>query len=308
MDPIYANLPIKFRPGTQADTEAVFNVFYNSLADLDRRQGSATEAELQEPGRKERWWDTWRPIFEHLAQTAERFWVAEREGLPVGYARSILRGGSRELTEFFVQPGEQSAGLGGELLKRAFPADGAGHRSILATVDTRALALYLKQGVYPRSPVYTFYRAPQPRAFVSDLAIQLMDEIPQAQAWIDALDDQIVGYRRAEDHAWLRSQRRGFFYLRGGRPAGYAYAGWWSGPAAVLEAGDLPAVTAHLETEANRQGVEEFGLDVPLVNAAAVDALLRRGFKIGTFQVLLMTDQEGIRLKNYIISSPEFFL
>ena len=76
---------------------------------------------------------------------ATRWWFAEDEatGEAIGYARSILRDGVRELTEFFVLPEAQGAGVGRGLLARAFPADGARHRAIVATMDPRAIARYL---------------------------------------------------------------------------------------------------------------------------------------------------------------------
>jgi hypothetical protein len=33
-----------------------------------------------------------RPLYDHLAKTADQFWVAESGDKPVGYARSIHRG------------------------------------------------------------------------------------------------------------------------------------------------------------------------------------------------------------------------
>src|SRR3712207_7374197 len=46
-------------------------------------------------------WELRRPLFEHLAATCEGWWLAEddRSGELLGYARAILRDGTRELTE-----------------------------------------------------------------------------------------------------------------------------------------------------------------------------------------------------------------
>src|SRR6185295_12550360 len=110
-----------------------------------------------------------RPLFEHLARSAEEFWIAEEAGDAIGYARSILRDNALELTEFFVLPGRQSAGVGRELLARAFPKDDVAHRSIIATTDARAQGRYLRAGVYPRFPIYYFGAPPRPVAEPSDL-------------------------------------------------------------------------------------------------------------------------------------------
>ena len=94
----------------------------------------------------------------HAAETADKWWVAEEDGRVVGYARSTLRDGIRQLTEFFVRPGAQSAGIGRGLLEQVFPAEGARGRILLATQDPRALARYLKAGLLARFPVYHFGR------------------------------------------------------------------------------------------------------------------------------------------------------
>ncbi|MFM8323093.1 MAG: GNAT family N-acetyltransferase, partial [Chloroflexota bacterium] len=152
-------MPIQYRPGTAADSHAAFLVFQVALLDLGRRKGFMAITGGENPTNLENLWQTRRPLYEHLARSAERFWLAEEAGQVVGYARSILRDGVLELSEFFVVPTCQTAGVGRELLARAFPADlPAKHRVVVATTDTPALARYLKSGVYARFPTYTFYR------------------------------------------------------------------------------------------------------------------------------------------------------
>jgi GNAT superfamily N-acetyltransferase len=139
-----------FRRGTLADSYAVYTVFVRSIEDFTRRMNMRVD---EDSGPLEVWWERRRPLFEHLASTADQFWIAEEAGEPIGYARSILRDGTRELTEFFVLPASQSAGVGRELLSRAFPAQDARHRSIIATTDARAVGRYLRAGVYSRFPI-----------------------------------------------------------------------------------------------------------------------------------------------------------
>ena len=71
--------PLTFRPGTVADSYAVFRVFEETLADLNQRFGSTTPTSWQDPTALERMWAERRPLYEHLAQTAELFWVAEQD-------------------------------------------------------------------------------------------------------------------------------------------------------------------------------------------------------------------------------------
>ncbi len=66
-------------------------------------------------------WERRKSMFEFLARTSPHFWVAERDGEIIGHARSIEHDGLLELTEYFVLPGQQSGGLGRQLLAYAFP-------------------------------------------------------------------------------------------------------------------------------------------------------------------------------------------
>jgi GNAT superfamily N-acetyltransferase len=299
---------ITYRPATLADSHAAFEIFQRSILDLSQRLNVMAVTGGQDSVVLDNLWEERRPLYEHLARTAEHFWLAEAEGQPVGYARSILRSGVRELTEFFVQPGQQSAGVGRELLARAFPAEGARHRLVNATIDQRAQARYLKAGVYPRFPIYYFSRPPEAVDWSGDLGAEPLAAEAEALALLRAIDETVLGHARDEDHRWLLANRSGFVYRRGGRPVGYGYVGFRSGPFALLEARDFSAVLAHAETEAGRQGQARFGVEVPMVNRAAVDHLLERGCEIDSFFSLLMTDTPFGQFENYLLTSPPFFL
>ncbi|MBL8055975.1 MAG: GNAT family N-acetyltransferase [Anaerolineales bacterium] len=301
-------MPITYRPAGLADSRAVFEIFQRSILDLGQRLNVMAVTGGQDEAVLAGLWEERRSLYEHLARTAEHFWLAEADGQPVGFARSIRRDGVRELTEFFVLPGQQSAGVGRELLERAFPAEGVRHRLINATTDQRAQARYLKAGVYPRFPVYYFARAPEAAGGPGDLEVEPLAAGAEALAVLRAIDGAVLGHTRDADHAWLLTDRAGFLYRRGGRPVGYGYVGFRSGPFALLETRDFPAVLTQAETEAARQGHERFGVEVPMLNRAAVGHLLRRGFEFDAFFTLLMTDAPFGQFENYLLTSPPFFL
>jgi GNAT superfamily N-acetyltransferase len=294
-----------YRPGTLADSGAVEDIRIHSLADLtgrrDPRSPWADPAFLS--ARLERY----RPLHEHLARTAERFWVAEREGQLIGYASATLRAGIRELTDFFVAPAYQSAGIGRELLARTFPADGARYRVILASRDLRAQTLYLQSGVYPRFSFTGFTRRPEPVSVASDLMIRPVTASPDTLAAIAAIDKALLDVRRDEDHVFLLHDRQGYLYYRGTAMVGYGYTGHAQGPFALLEASDFPAVLAHAESEAARRGADECYLAVPLINTAAVTYLLSRRYQLNDNYFQFMSDQPFGRFENYIQLSPEMF-
>lgn len=80
-----------FRPGTLDDTRVVFDVAARTLADLDRRAGVPdADNHWIDPAFVAGFWEGSRPRFEHLARTAEQFWIAEADGQIIGYARATL--------------------------------------------------------------------------------------------------------------------------------------------------------------------------------------------------------------------------
>jgi ribosomal protein S18 acetylase RimI-like enzyme len=253
-------------------------------------------------------WTRRRPLFEHLARTAAYFWVAEQDGSVIGYARSIARDGVLELTEFFVRPGHQSAGVGRELLAHAFPSDDARHRVIVATTDARALGRYLRAGVYPRFPIYYLGRAPETVSVPTDLEITPITDAAGALPVLARLDRAILGHSRHADHAWLLEVAQGYLYRRAGQPAGYGYVGHNYGPFALLEMADFPAVLAHAENQAQARGADRVGFEVPLVNQAAVDYLIGRGYRLDGFFAFFMSNVPLGRFENYICTSPPFFI
>lgn len=301
--------PITFRPGTPADSYTVFTIFEHSLADLVQRFGSIEPTSAADPQALQRMWEERRSLYEHLAHTCEHFWLAEREGEALGFARSVLRDGLLQLTEMFVLPGVQSGGIGRELMGRVFPkGEGILHRSIIASSDTRAQALYLKAGVYPRCPLYYFGRFPEQVSFRSDLAFKPIQVSPSTIAILAEIDKAVLGFTRDVDHGWFVSDREGFFYYRDGHPVGYGYLGVRNGPFALFDANDFPAVLAHAESQAADRGRQEFGVELPMVNTVAVDYLLDRGFRMDVFLALVMNDDPVAQFENYIVTSPPFFL
>jgi len=293
-----------FRRGTLDDSYTVYRIFERSLEDFSRRTNVQADQTAGDPEA----WERRRPLYEHLARTADQFWIAEEAGQPIGYARSILRDATRELTEFFVLPASQSAGVGRELLARAFPAAGANHRSIIATFDSRALGRYLRAGVYPHFPIYFFRRTPEVAPEPTDLTIEAFSQAEQVMSELQAIDREILGYARDVDHAWLSQTRQGYLYRRDGHVVGYGYVGSNNSPFALLDAADYPAVLAHAEAQAAARADEETGFEVPLINRHAVDYLLRRGYRMDSFFAFHMCDESIGKLENYIVTSPPFFM
>lgn len=308
-------MTIKYRQAGLEDTYSSFLIFRQALEDLSVRLNVQAITAANDPDIMVNLWERRRPHFEHIARTSEHNWLAEKDGQPVGYARSILRDGVLQLTEFFVVPGAQSAGVGRELLTRALPPSSTYRRVILASVDMRAQARYLKAGVSPLFPVYYFSHLPQQPPINSDLTFEPVAASPTSVETIGAIDKAILGYRRDVDHEWLLGYRQGYLYRRNDQPVGYGYVpkgdNTSGGPFVLLDQADFPAVLAHAENEAHkRDASKEYGFEVPMINRTAAEYLLSRHYEIDSFFEFFMTDapERFGGLANAIITSPPFFL
>lgn len=298
----------RYRRGTPADTRACFDIFEVTVDDLGRRTGGGANATSGDPNA----FEIRRPMFEHLAATADEWWVGEEDatGRAVGYARSIVRDGVRELTEFFVLPDAQSAGVGRGLLERAFPAEGARHRAIVATIDPRAIARYLRAGLDARVPMIGLEGTPRDEHLPADLARQPIDPEDPPLEELAEVDRHVLGFRRDEDHRWLASQRPGVVYRRDGSLVAYGYQParpLWGGPYAALESADLPVIIADAEAAAAAAGHATVSFDVALTARPALDHLLGRGFRVDPFVMLFFTDGPVEGLDRYVLTSPPFF-
>jgi len=296
-------MTVTYRKGTVADSLGVFQVFVKSIMDYSERMNVMGITGGNDPEVLQSLWERRRPMFDHLAGSSPHFWVAEKEGTIAGYARSIEHDGMIELTEFFVLPGQQSAGLGRELLARAFPETDSPHRVIVATLDERALARYLKAGVYARFPIKYFSRKAETVEVPTDLAFEPMLPGLHTEA-INRIDRYVLGHTRAPLHEWIATARDGFVCRRGGEVAGYGYD---EGPYALLDENDFPAVLAHAESRMAEKG-GEFGVETPLINKKAIQYFMDRKYQIDSFTALFMSNEPFGRFENYLCFSPIFFM
>jgi GNAT superfamily N-acetyltransferase len=284
---------------------ACHELMWASVTDLGRRQGTPLE------GRATDWWHSSEPIHRLLAQIAAEWWVAEETGSGqlVGFARSIERDGLFELTEFFVRPDVQSQGVGKALLERAFPAGRGTVRSIVATSDVRAQARYYAAGTVARFPLFTLGGAPGDPEPIPEVTAQPIDGERAIQAQRE-IELTVLGHRRSDDEIrWLLDRRRGNLYRRGDRLIGFSFLGRdGSGPMAVLEPSDLPAVLLHVEGLARSIGLERLELQVPAPNDVAIRHLMGRRYRFDSWINILMSDRPFGQFDRFIPFSPPLFL
>lgn len=299
-------MTITYRAGTFEDSHSVFKVFIETIMDYGERMNVMAITGGNNPEVLESLWKKRKSMFEYLATAAAQFWVAERDGEIIAYARSIEHGGMQELTEFFVLPGQQSGGVGGELLSRAFPKTQAHYRTVIATLDERALYRYMKMGVYGRFPFKYFYRKAEKVDLKTDLKIEPM-QLELHMQDIGRIDRELISHKREGLHRWIITSRNGFIYKRKGEIVGYGYVGSSSGPFAVLDENDFPAVLAHAESLMAERAAD-FGVQTPLINTKAIQYFIERKYQIDSFSAIFMSNVPFGKFENYLCFSPEFFM
>jgi GNAT superfamily N-acetyltransferase len=202
----------EIRPMRVEDADAVLDVAGAAFDAMSRAHGKEPEPP-PDP-------DTIRPRHANLVRTDPGgAWVAEDDGRLVGCSLAILREGVWGLSLLVVRPEYQSAGVGGELLRRA-AAYGAGARGriILSSRDPRALRSYSRLGL---SGHPAFIASGEPRGVTEPAGIRegTADDLP----FLDTVSRHVRGAAHGPDlltllemGATLLVAERGFAVVREG--------------------------------------------------------------------------------------------
>ncbi len=269
-------------------------------------------------------------LYAHLHSTdPTRFVVAERTGsdgaaVIDGFGAALVRDGLWFLSMLFVRPSAQGRGLGRRLLDAIGPEPGWEARGGVRATATDSVqpisnGLYASLGIVPRVPLLRLVgRAERPSALPplpADIDITPFDEVTgdgdglgasALDREIAALDRDALGFERPLDHRFLAAEgRRGFLYCdRTGRPRAYGYTSESGrvGPVVVAEAALLGPVVGHLVTAIEPRGA--FGAWVPGSAGDAVVPLLKAGFRIDGFPVLLCWDRPFADFSRALPISP----
>jgi GNAT superfamily N-acetyltransferase len=311
---------IFFRRAKKGDIQAVHALFYRSLYDYLFRIAMVDKETANNPPIASGWQkhSAW---FEHLWKSAAENWVAEDGNKRVvGWAMSVERNDHLELTHFFVEPGIQAKGIGGELIKRAFPDNLAHHKAIIATQDTRALALYLRSGVNYITTSVDLIINPHRIEPATDLLFHSVDANDDAAVEaIAALELAVLGNRRDIDTRFLLGLRPTWLARRAGSVVGFAFGAQPKlpdsddqpsscGPITATDASDVPAILDHVINAAAAKMEDRIRFAVPLVNHIAVTHLLLRGARIDPFYVSILASENSMRLDRWIHTTPLFIM
>ena len=302
-------MTITIRPGTREDLFSIFVVFQHALHGLYQSIGQASPEDKPDPENLSSGFEYFHNISEYFTQTAEHFWVAVDQGEIIGFSRSMVRDGIRQLSELFVHPDKQAQGVGKRLLDVAFSLEGVRNRVVIGTSDIPAITRYLKSGVKFRFTIYDWFRKPEIVPFETDLAIEPFIPTHENLAILNSIDQIILGYVREVDHVWLSKNRQGHFYRRNGQVVGYSYVSHRAGPIAMLQNQDFHIALAHVESEMTKfvdEVWEQMYIPVPMTNTAAIEYVLKHGFKTSPLLEHFMSDKPLGQYENYVFMDPPF--
>ncbi len=164
--------------------------------------------------------------FHMYASSNGRILVAEIDDQIAGYAATIEGTGTRILSQLFVDENLQSQGIGRRLFEMIDPCQPV-TRLLLASDDTRAQALYIRNGYVPAWPVYTLALNTQVLGSSQHHGLDSRPTVvDQALADIDATASQRT---RHEDHVfWFaHAGATPYLHFRDGDVVGYS---WISDP------------------------------------------------------------------------------
>jgi GNAT superfamily N-acetyltransferase len=261
-----------------------------------------------------------RRLHEHTLSTDPgRFMVAERSGRlgrrrVVAFGSAVERGPLWFLSMLFVEPGEQSRGLGRALLARMLPAELDGR--VLATCTDSAQpisnGLYASHGIVPRMPLFHLVGRPRPDVAWPGLPQEMVVErVAEPGRWRDDrevadLDLALLGFHHPQDHAFVLDEPRRAFAYRdaAGALLGYGYAGDIGrvGPIAVSEPALLAPVLGHLLAAVEPRGASSVWL--PGAAGDTVAMAIRAGLRIDGFPILAGWSRPFADFTRYVPTSP----
>lgn len=286
-----------FRRLRREEVPIAADVFLVSLAELARANGLPVPASYTR--------ESVIVAYEHLFDTGI-FEVAELDGKIVGIAAATVRDAIWFLAMFWVLPEYKLRGIGRPLLERAQrlgEAQGATVRCVWSSIDFAAIASYLKLGMLPGGPIFTF--AGPLRTAPPAHGDARVTELDPRQAC--AIDRAVRGVAREQDHAFFRARGMASSQLQiAERVVGYFYAkDGVIGPAAWSAPEYADALLAHALQRASAQAAE-VKLIALGVNQSAIRCATAAGLRLVSASHFLTSAAFG-KLDCYLPSGPALF-
>lgn len=246
--------------------------------------------------------------YRHVAKTGI-FRVAVLDDRVVSLACAIVRGTHWFLSGFWTEPTLRLGGIGGPLLREVFDAGrerGTRAHFVWASIDHAAIAAYLKVGMLPGTQLFAFGGPQRLGLAAARERAGRVDAFDAAR--VARLDEDAVGFRRDEDHAyWLaRDGARAALVSIGGEDVGYYHVHHGTvGPMMWSRDQDADVVLSAATRDAKADS-NEVQLTVPGSNHVALRFALGAGLRLIRQSHLLWTDPVG-HMERYVPSGPLLF-
>ena len=286
-------MSILYRPARAEDLQRAGELVAASINELCERHGFAPMAAVRPP--------TFARF--SLEDDPDGLWVAEDAGEILGFAFSWACGDVWFLAQLFVSPDRQGCGIGPALLERALAhAERSKARTkalITFAFNTVSQGLYMKEGLFPRCPIYNLQVARE--AVVGGLHGERLRCVPieSTAAHLCALaqiDVAALGLSRAKHHRFLMADdaTRGFLLHAGDECVGYVYlADGHVGPLAVTQRAALGAGFRTALDLAAESGAPHLSAFLPGPSDAALAIALAAGMRVTSPMVLMATRDFG---------------
>ncbi len=290
-------MEIQYRPAHPEDVPDMADLFLEAVSNMLARN-NITAALPPRPAVLR--------AYEHVRATGI-FHVAEIEGRIAAIAGAIVRDHLWYLSAFWARPDLQRQGIGMPLLKAVRNAGQEAGATVFftwASVDSAAMAAYMKLGMVPGYPILLFEGMPQKLPSVASVYEVAALEKSQAMA----LDQEIRATGREADHDfWLNGLGlQGRQVIRAKEVVGYYYLSPGGiGPVVWKNSQDGEAVLTLACREATTT-MPQIRLSVPGINHFALRFAFDSGLRFTSFAHFLTTAPFG-HMTHYLPSGPSLY-
>ncbi len=298
-------MTLLYRPARAEEIERTQELVVRSINDLTERHGFGPMATVR-PAQFQ--------LFS-LQDDPDGLWVAEENGRMLGSAFSWVCGDLWFLAELFVAPDQQGRGIGNELLKRTLAhaqKSGAGTLALIAIAFNRvSQGLYIRHGMFPRLPVYSFSVAREQllrRLQSPPLRCVPLEDTAAHRQHLAQIDARALGVSREKHHRFLINggTAKGVLLYDRDDCAGYAYVvDGHIGPLAVAQPDAMGAAFRTALTLAADGGSAQISAFLPGGCGAALSAAAEHGMRIA-FPMVLMSNRDFGDWTRYLPRNPGF--
>jgi GNAT superfamily N-acetyltransferase len=299
-------MTIIYRPARAEELQECQQLIVGSINDLCERHGFGKMASVRTPD------------FQLFSWTDDPagLWTAEQDGRIVGCAFSWVAGPLWFLAELFIAPDRQGQRIGHELLRRtlahAISAGADCNALITFTFNRVSQALYIRHGMFPRTPLY-MVSAPREviarRPSENVLAHIPIDSSAGHLAALESIDQSALGFSRRKHHGFLLSDAatKGFLLHERDQPIGYVYlnAGGHIGPFAVVNAEVTAAAFRSALRLAAQMNAPQVSAFIPGCAEGPLRIAMDHGMQI-TFPMVLMSSRGFGDWSRYLPRNPGF--